>query len=238
MIPAHAKGISLRFKIRASQAGKIMTNGRGKDSMGATCETYCLNWIMEQPEFFGRDINQFTSKQTSKGNIVERDALDFIGVMLYDGAFLTPNKLHFSDNFKTGTPDIILPDHLVDNKSSWSVSSFPFFDKSPDLGYWWQGQVYMNLTGRKKYKVVHTLMNTPENLITSETYKVARDLGYAEPTDEIMQTTMKRLTFDDVPNERRIKVFEFDYDHEAIERLEKRVEECRQFIFNTLILMQ
>ena len=95
----------------------------------------------------------------------------------------------------------------------------------------------MNLTGRKKYNVIHTLMNTPEPLIKSEAYKVARELGYSEPTDEIYESCVSRLTFDDLPDNRRIKVFSFDYDPTAIDALEKRVEECRTFIYNTLILI-
>ena len=28
----------------------------------------------------------------------------------------------------TGTPDNIMSDHIFDNKASWSVKTFPFFD--------------------------------------------------------------------------------------------------------------
>jgi len=215
---------------------KIMTNDRSGKKMGDTCLTYCTNWILSQPEFLNRDISSFYSDTTSKGSAVERDSLDFIGRMLYDGAFFEPNTDFFSDNFKTGTPDIIHDTHLDDNKSNWSAKSFPFFDTEPAKSYWWQGQVYMNLTGRKKYNVIHTLMNTPEPLIKSEAYRVARELGYSEPTDEIYEACVSRLTFDDLPDNRRIKVFSFDYDPTAIADLEKRVEECRTFIYNTLIL--
>ena len=235
MIPAHAKGISLRFKIRASAASQIMANGRSKDSMGATAQNYCLNWILEQPEFFNRKVNEFSSKQIRKGNAVERDALDFIGRMEYDGEFLEPNTDHFSNNFMSGTPDVIMDDHVIDNKSSWSVNSFPIFDQSPEMAYWWQGQVYMHLTERKKHRVIHTLMNTPENLIQSEAYKVARELGYAEPSEEILFQTRERMTYDNIPDARRIKIFEFDYDATQIAALEQRVEDCRDFIFNTLL---
>lgn len=236
MTPAHAKGISLRFKARCSALSIIMTNGRSKDSMGETCKTYLDNWILEQPEFFGRPINEFSSKQTRKGNAVEREALDFIGTHLYNGAFLTPNTDQYSNNFLTGKPDVIFDDHIIDNKSSWSVASFPIFETAPDPRYIWQGQGYMHLTGLKKFKVIHTLMNTPDALIESEAYRIARELGYKEPTDEIMKTTINRFTYDSIPPERRIKVFEFDYNPEMIELAEKRIEECRQYIYNTLIL--
>ena len=238
MIEAHAKGISLRFKIRASAIHQIMANGRGTDSMGETCMTYCKNWILEQPEFFNRRINEFSTKATKKGNAVERDALDFIGLHLYNGAFLDPNKEFFSNNFMTGTPDTIMDDHIIDNKSSWSVASFPYFDNAPDKACWWQGQGYMHLVGRTRYRLIYTLMNTPDALIMAAARKNAYDLGYTEPTDEMLNEFGQKMTYDNVDPKLRIRIFEFDYDKEACEKIEARVELCRQFIYNTLLLME
>jgi hypothetical protein len=236
MTPAHAKGISLRFKIRSSAIHQIMTNGRSKsDPIGQTCITYLQNWILEQPEFLGRKINEFSSRHTKKGNAVERDSLDFIGQMLYDGAFFEPNTKHFYNDYITGTPDQILSDHTFDNKATWSAGSFPFFESEPEKAYFYQGQGYMILTGVRKHKVIHTLMDTPEDLIKSEAYRIAKDLGFAEPTDELYEQTRKRLTFSDLPDERRIKVFKFDYDSEIEKSIISRVEECREYIYKTLL---
>lgn len=235
MTPAHAKGISLRFKIRASATHQIMTNGRAKNELGQTCKTYLENWILEQPEFLNRRINEFSSRHTKKGNAVERDSLDLIGTHLYDGAFFEPNTERFSNNYMTGTPDQILDDHTFDNKATWSAGSFPFFDSTPDPAYFWQGQSYMILTGRKMHRVIHTLMDTPDDLIKSESYRIAKELGYSEPTDELYEQTRQRLTFSDLPIERRIKVFDVPFDPECEARIEKRVEECREYIFNLLL---
>ena len=38
------------------------------------------------------------------------------------------------------------------------------------------------------------------------------------------------MVYDHVPTEQRIKVFEIDYDPEAIEKIKKRVEEIRTYI--------
>jgi hypothetical protein len=235
MTPAQAKGISLRFKIRCSAIGKIMTNGRGKDEMGETAKTYALNWILEQPEFLNMPVNTFDSKQTRKGNAVEAAAIDLIGEYLYDGEFLTPNKQHLNNYHCTGTPDILRPDHIIDNKCTWSAKSFPFFKSAPDSDYWWQGQGYMWLTGLRKYKVIHTLMDTPEPLIKREIWSVTNDMGLDEPTDEIEAEVRARLTFSHLPIERRVKVFNFEYDECAIDRLTKRVEDVREFIYTTLL---
>jgi hypothetical protein len=78
-------------------------------------------------------------------------------------------------------------------------------------------------------------MDTPEDLIKSEAYRIAKDLGYSEPTDELYEQTRKRLTFSDLPDERRIKVFKFDYDSEIEKSIISRVEECREYIYKTLL---
>ena len=75
-----------QFKIRASAAGKIMTNGRGGKIMGQTAKSYCEQWVLENLiEIPSADI---ASIQIDKGNAVEKDALDFIGIQRYDGGVL------------------------------------------------------------------------------------------------------------------------------------------------------
>jgi len=118
------------FKIRASAAGQIMSNGRAKGSMGETCKTYLKNWILEQPEFMGVRVNQFSNKYTEKGNVVEADALEYLSEHVYSDAFLVPNIRHFEKEFMTGTSDIIQPDHIADNKASWTARTFPFLAKA------------------------------------------------------------------------------------------------------------
>lgn len=220
-----------RFKIRASAAGQIMTNGRAKGTMGKTAQTYCKNWLLEQPEFFDMRVNDFSSIQTSKGNAVEADALDLISREKYAGQFMVPNVTNFKNDYMTGTPDAIMEDHIFDIKSSWSVSTFPFFDVDlPTKDYFWQGQVYMHLTGKKRHIVYYALMDTPDELIEIAAIRRARSLGFSEPTDEIWHDTMERMKYSHIEPSKRIKSFEFDYDPEAIKQLEQRVEVCREYI--------
>lgn len=220
-----------RFKIRASAAGQLMTNSRDRKSMGETAKTYCKNWLLEQPEYFGIRLNEFSSIQTDKGNAVEADALDFISTQLYDGAFFAPNVEHFENDFMSGTPDNMQPDHTLDNKASWTARTFPFFDvELPTKDYWWQGQVYMHLTGRKKHIVYYVLMNTPDWLIDREVVNRSYKLGIQEPTAELYEQVVSEMTYDHIDPKLRIKAFEFDYDPQAITDLIARVCEARQYI--------
>lgn len=162
---------------------------------------------------------------------MEDESIDYIAEQL-DYAFLTKNEEYFENDHMCGTPDIILSDHLIDIKNSYTPATFPLFDdelKTKD--YYYQGQVYMELTGRKHYKVIYTLMNTPIHLVEKE----ARSYCYAEGIeldDNILKQFIDRHNWDNVKDEYKIKVFEFDYDPEVIEKIKERVEECRTIAEN------
>ena len=227
------KEIANRFKIRCSAIGKIMTNGRAKDSMGKTAESYCLDWIREQPEFYGRR-KEFSNKYTEKGNLVENDSIDFVSTSLYDGMMLIKNEEHFENEFITGTPDVILPDAIIDVKNSFDPFTFPLFESGlPSTDYWWQGQGYMKLVGRESYRVIYTLMDTPLNIIEREAYYHCKN-NEIEFDEDIMNEFVLKMTYPDVDPSKRIKAFDFEFESGAIDQIEARVLACREFIFNTL----
>lgn len=220
--------LAQRFKIRCSAIGQIMTNSRKKGELSKTAQSYCLNWIKEQPEFYGRKAF-FSNKYTEKGLIVEDHALDFVAERLGYG-MLIKNEEYFENDFLTGTPDNIQPDHIIDVKSSWSWETFPIFENEPESPYIWQGLGYMELTGRKSHKVIYCLMNTPEHLIEREAYSWARRNGYEDIDTEIYDRFRDRMTYDGVDDDKRLKVFEVEYDQYKVNEIQTRVEECREFI--------
>ena len=115
---------------------------------------------------------------------------------------------YFEDEYFCGTPDVILEDTIVDIKSSWDCFSFPLFeDKINSKDYFYQLQVYMHLTGKRKAQLCYVLMNTPE------------DLTFDEPVD-----------YTQIDSKYRIKTFDIDYDPEIIEKLQDKVILSRQYI--------
>ena len=151
-----------RFKIRCSAIGQIMKNGTDKKSMGETAKSYVEQWIKEQ--LYGRK-KEFSNKYTTKWLSVEQDAIDYISDVLEYG-FLLKNEENLSNDFLTGTPDIILNNFIIDIKSSWNCFTFPLFeDEIKNQDYVWQGQGYMALTGAETFRVIYVLMDTPEDEI-------------------------------------------------------------------------
>ena len=210
------------FKIRASAAGQIMTKKWGK-----TCENYCKMWVKEQ--IYNRK-KRIESKYMQKGNEVEDFSIDFIAEYL-DLGFLLKNEEHFTDEFFTGTPDVILNELIIDAKNSWDFSTFPLLDKvAPNIDYVFQAQIYMHLTGRKKYKLIYTLMDTPLHLIEKDAYYWCKNNGYDELDSDVYKRFVKENTYADIPDNHKIKIFDIDYDAEIIEAIQNRVKECRIYI--------
>jgi len=213
------------FKIRCSAIGQVMNNPRAKKDveaglLSATSKTYCREWVKEQ--IYKRRKN-FTNKYTEKGLVVEDNSLDFIAEQLGYG-LLVKNEDYFEDDFLTGTPDVILNDHLIDVKNSWDCFTFPLFmDNIPSKDYYWQAQGYMALTGLSSYKLIYTLMDTPE-------YLIEKEFKYNNFYDKDFEDFVKDYLYSDIDPKQRIKVFEIQRNDEDINAIKERVKQCRNYI--------
>jgi hypothetical protein len=186
-----------------------------------SAKTYCQNWIKK--EIYKKN-RQMSNKYTEKGLIMEDNSLDFIAEE-YDYGLLLKNEEYFENDFLTGTPDVVLDTHLIDVKNSWSHDTFPLFaTEIPDKAYFYQGQGYMELTGKSSYKLIYTLMDTPEHLIEKE-FRFNNFYGL-----EYEDFRKNYLYEGFVPAKRRKKSFYFQKDEEVISAIKIRVEECQQYI--------
>ena len=221
-----------QFKIRSSQTGKIVGNPRAKKDkelglLSQTAKSFCKLWLKEQ--IYNRK-KEFSNKYTQKGIIGEDDSIDLTAKFLKYGMLLK-NEDNFEDNFKTGTPDVILPKLIIDVKSSWDFDTFPLLQKDiPNMDYYWQAQSYMSLVNRDNYKLIYVLIDTPKHLITKEAYYYAKDNGYEDLTDEIYQMFYKKMTYLDIPNKYKIKVYDISRNNEDIKKIEQKVIACREYI--------
>lgn len=196
---------SQNFKIRASASGQIMTNPQKKtDLISKTTLTYVENWLKESIYGVRKDIK---SKCLSKGLSLEDTAID-TAIDWLNLPFILKNEQFFEDDLFCGTPDLILEDEVLDIKCSWDCFTFPLFDKEvPTKDYFYQLQVYMHLTGKRKARLVYVLLNTPKEL----TYEQQNDYSAMD-------------------KKYRIKTFEIDYSEDVIADLQQRVTNIRNFI--------
>lgn len=213
-----------KFKIRCSAIGQIMTNSRSKNEiLGSTAKTYCEEWLKEQ---LYRRRKVMTNKYVQKGLVVEDNSLDFIAEQLGYG-LLIKNEDYFENDFMTGTPDVILKDHIIDVKNSWDAFTFPLFSDKIDKNYYYQAQGYMALTNIDSYKLIYTLMDTPS-------YLIEKEFTYNNFDDKDYEDFEKDYLYGNVNPNYRIKVFEIKRDEQVILEINNRVKECRLYI-NSLL---
>ena len=246
------------FKIRCSQIGQIMgnmgltqnqeitllelskkdklterqkqtlidlTHKKNNPEIPQTIKSYVDRWLKEQ--VYGR--REFIeTKAMRKGILCEDRAIEYAGGLF--GWKAIKNAKEFNDEYMTGTPDVILPDAIVDLKCPWSCFTFPLYEKEPDKGYWWQLQGYMNLTGKENAFLIYTLMDLPDDMLDQELHYAKYRFDVLELSDNQRDQVIGELTYENLPDELRIKVFEIERDQEAIDSVKKRVEEIREYI--------
>ena len=195
------------FKISPSQSGKIMVNARKKGELSKTCLSYVDEWVKQQ--IYGRR-KEISSKYTDKGNEVEVESIEYIDKHLNLGG-IKKNDKTFENDFMIGTPDVITNDLVIDLKNSYDCFTFPLLETEiPNKDYFYQLQCYMALTGKKKAKLIYTLMSTPDALVPK--------------WDKFNHN------YEDIDSRYRIKVFSFDRDEDVIDEIKKRVLEIRQHV--------
>lgn len=216
-----------KFKIRASATYKIMTEPRSKSEfLSKTCISYLEEWKKEQ--IYGRK-KEFRSKYTDKGNWVENEAIAFASEYLGWG-MVFKNEDPYSNDFITGTPDLVLSNEIIDIKSSWDCFTFPLFDEGPCKEYWWQLQSYMALTDKDRARLIYCLMDTPDELIEREARNLVYKEGFSDITEEFYEEVSKRMKYDNIQVKYRIKAFEIFRDEKAISEIEARVLDCRAYL--------
>ena len=216
---------------RCSAIGDIMTEPRSKsEEFSKTAQKRAIEaYIIARYDRYPKDI---TSDAIKKGLMVEDDAIDILARV--DQKLYLKNEQRFSNDFITGTPDIIAHD-VVDIKSSWDI--FTYFGSKFDYekSYEWQLQGYMALTGKTSARLAYVLCDTPEPIIESMKRKAWYDLG--SPFDDTVSgkigTEIERNAKYDLSDAERVHIHHFAYDNDAIERVYQRVADLRLWLGRT-----
>jgi hypothetical protein len=204
-----------------------MTSPRSKSELlSQTAKTYVEEQVLQAK--YGI-VKTFNSRYTDKGNLVEDESIKLASDVL-DLGFILKNDEHFSNDWVTGTPDVNTDDILLDVKSSWDATTFPFFaTEIPTKDYYYQLQGYMWLTGKQKSLLVYCLVNTPLDMVQDEIRRAHWNANLLEESLDLIDEVQKRHNFDHIPDNRRVKVFEVERDDEVIEQIKERVELCREY---------
>jgi hypothetical protein len=224
-------------KFRASANGKLMTKGRKKDeALGQTSKTMIEELFLFN-EFGYREEVQ--TKQMKKGHICEVPSMDLIQQVL-GGPFRTKNLKHYSNEYLTGTPDIVLEDSGIveDVKNSWNLRTF-FQADGTNKDYYWQGQTYMELTGTQFFRLIYVLNPIPEELMVDEERKLYYQFGQDDQNEDYKAALKQLLHNNDLiyalEPQQRVKIFTFERNDDDIKKLYEQANAAREY-YKTLEL--
>lgn len=220
------------MKIRCSAIGKIMTSPKSKgEVLSQTTKTYLHELAIE--EIYGIR-KEFSSRYTDKGNEVENLSIALCNDVL-DIGFIYKNEEHFTNDWITGTPDVNTNEILLDVKSSYDATTFPFFDlELTNKMYLYQMHGYMWLTGKEESLLCYCLIDTPLQIVEDEIRREHWKASLIEESLDLRAFVQSKHTFGHIPKEKRLKVFKIAKDEKVIEDIKTRIEQCRDY-YNDLI---
>lgn len=220
---------------RCSSLGHIMTESRSKsDPLSETTKTHLVD-VYVSNKYSRQD--EIQSKYIEKGLAVEEDSITLYSRVLK--SFFQKNEKHLFNFFIKGTPDlftgesVMSADVIIDIKSSWDLYTFMrVLTKDVNKMYYWQLQGYMALTGAKSAKLAYCLVDTPQPLIEDEKRRLMYRMGVIDPAgndlyEEACNALDRSMTFGDIPMAERVIQFVIDRNDADIEKIYKRVEDCR-----------
>jgi len=216
---------------RCSRLGDLMTEPRTKsEKLSKTTESFVRSmWL--QREFGYKE--EFATDEVMKGWLCEQDSLGLVQKVV-GGEFRAKNTEFLKNDYIMGTPDVILrkEDYVEDVKTSFNLRTFTEADLAKN--YWWQGQGYMWLTGKKHYRLIYTLVPTPDHIIEGEKRRWFYKFGGVDPENPHYLAACDQIDHNneliqEIPLNSRIKVFEFDFEPEKIEALKVRILDSREF---------
>jgi len=222
-----------KYEFRCSSLGDIMTNDRSGKKMGQTCISKLIQiWWKEM-----YDVEKpLSTKHMEKGIICERDGIDLLSRLVYDGEYLVNNKTRNQNGFISGECDVYRKDigKIHDTKISWDVETFSKADMSKT--YEWQGIGYMWLWDCDEFELNPCLISTPEHLVMDELRRLAYYMDDAEGTSdkylEMELQIQRSMNFERIPEELRLKRIPLKRDKSKEDDLIIRITECRKWLSN------
>lgn len=240
--------MNTNIKFRASEAGKLMTEPKLKSdkeagNLSQTTKTFIKELFLKNEYGFEEPV---MTDEMMKGLLCEQDSLALVQAVL-KGEFRLKNDKNFTNEYFTGTPDIILQkeDFIEDVKTSWNIKTFfnagdPESDEERKISkmYYYQALVYMALCQKKNYRLVYCLVNTPDELVQEQIKRFYFKFGCDEQNPNYQKASeqiMRNHNFDDIPLEKRIKIFTFPFDNNEYLRMIEQAIKARQY-YSTLHL--
>jgi hypothetical protein len=175
---------------------------------------------------------------TKKGKLVEEESIMMLSRI--DGMAYSKNEQRFTNDYLTGEPDIIVTQDdimskIIDIKSSYDFATLlSNYGSSLNPLYYAQVNGYMALTGAKEAEVAYCLVSMPQEIVNGERRRIFYAMNPLTEEDPLYKKAIERMennyTFDEIPITERVLRFPVPRNEEFIQKVYKRIEECREWL--------
>ncbi len=211
------------YKFHPSGLKHMMVKSRKKDEILSETTKAALREIYIR-EVWGRErTDVLANKYMQKGIMCETDSIAMVERVTGNKYF--KNQKTLENDYIIGTPDIISP-NLVDIKTSWDIFTFSAVDEDQARkDYYYQMLGYMWLTGHEKATLTYCLVNTPDTLVNDELYRLSFKFQNGEE-----EQYRHNYIYDDIPEELRVKEYEFSFSEQDVEEIKSKIVAAREFL--------
>ncbi len=224
-----------KVKIRCSSLGSLFTEPVTKEAkangeLSKTAKSHLIEVYAK--EFWGVEKDIIT-KQMQKGKQAEGDGITLLSRV--DKQLYQKNDEQKENEWICGHADIVEDDRITDTKISWDALTFlPKLLEPIDKDYMYQLIGYMWLWQKKQGRVSHLLVDTPENIIQGEKYRLLRSMDVvSEDSPEFLRAARvleSNMRFGHIPIEQRVINHYVSFDEEIIPKIEAKVAKAREFL--------
>jgi hypothetical protein len=223
--------------IRCYSLGYLFTEPKSKadkdaGNLSATAKAHLIEVYASKK--WGIDV-ELTVKAVKKGLLCEEDAITTISRL--DKKLYIKNDERKENEWISGLCDIDNEpdDEIIDTKVSLDALSFLSNLVTPvDKNHEIQLNGYMWLWNRKKARVSHVLVDTPDSLIEGEKYALLRSMDVVSEESEAFKKAWERrltnLKFNHLPIEERVINFHLYRNEEIIQQIPGKVAKAREFL--------
>lgn len=223
------------IKIRCSSLSCLFTEPQSKAAKEAgelsqTAKTHLIQIYAR--ELWGVEKDLLT-KQMQKGREAEQEAITMLSLL--DGTLHLKNEEEAVNEFIRGHADIVEPSRITDTKCSWDAFTFlPKLTEEIDKTYFYQLQGYMWLWDKPSGRVSYLLVDTPENIIQGEKYRLLRSMDVvSEESPEYLREAARlesNMKFSHIPMELRAIHHYVERDEDIIAKIPQKVQKAREFL--------
>jgi len=224
-----------KVKIRCSSLGCLFTEPQAKAAKEAgelskTAKTHLIEIYARELWGVERDI---VTRQMEKGITAEEDGVTLLSRV--DKRLYIKNDERKENEWLSGHADIVEDDLIIDLKLSWSAFTFlPKLTEEVDNLYYYQLQGYLMLWEKNKARISYALVDTPDNIIEGEKYRLLRSMNVvSEISPEYVEKARileSNMRFGHIPPELRVISHYVDRDDEIIARIPQKVAKAREYL--------